>query len=90
LRASAQQLRAKSRRFAAVALCTRLRAQWRGNPYPSLRSNVSPHRVDNVTPVNDHLPLLFLSGEPKGCGMNTSAKARIVSGDPPLNDNLSS
>jgi hypothetical protein len=31
LRASAPQLRAKSRRFAAVALCTRLRAQWRGN-----------------------------------------------------------
>ena len=58
-------------------------AHWRGNPYPSLRSNVSAHRVDNVTPVNDHLPLQFLSGEPKGCGMNTSAKARIVSGDPP-------
>ncbi len=32
LRASAPQLRAKSRRKAAVALCTRLRAQWRGNP----------------------------------------------------------
>ena len=34
------QRRAKSRRFAAVALCTRLRAQWRGNP-PVLTVNVS-------------------------------------------------
>ena len=30
-------------------------AHWRGNPYPSLRSNVSAKRADNVTHVNDNL-----------------------------------
>ena len=31
-------------------------ADWCGNPFSSLRSNVSAQRVDNVIPVSDNLP----------------------------------
>ena len=31
-------------------------AHWRGNPFPSLRSNVSAHQADNVTLVIDNFP----------------------------------
>ena len=30
-------------------------ADWCGNPFPSMRSIVSPQRGDNVTHVNDNL-----------------------------------
>ena len=30
-------------------------AHWCGNPFPSMRSIVSPRRGDNVTPINDNL-----------------------------------
>ena len=34
-------------------------AHWRGNPFPPMRSIVSPRRGDNVTRVNDNLPEVF-------------------------------